>query len=805
MSSKKIIIANEGLLVESGDNDYLRDHLAKWQVINGKIKYVSTPNSDIILRPTTGTWVPGEDDFLVYASDHPYNIPAGATVATYKPLYKSMQIIDIVQNVYEASPAGEAEDERPARTNQLGFIDLVNRLVSIDSHTGQSRPYSDFATIVMTEPIMEEVLNSAADATSDQQGAQFFYNYFDRDYEEELIKVVNHYSIPNLYEQLDGVDLEGTTENLFRVPLKRKLKANLRNASKSLTTQNQIVPIENNAEFLAYSGYSSFFPMQAEITVSTGKAHPSGGGTKIARVFLAAAQGVNLTRDLEEIEIPGGSVATRRENITISSTYVRADAIRETLSEDIDNVKTINLAKWIDQDAGGWHGDNPLPNNFSFIGPEAMSASESVSGNPMLLGVALPLLYTLLRGIAAEHGRKYMDIVNGVPAYSETLMFKIEKFLGPVDSITTSDPIQSFYFMNFGDMVDFYLSELQEGQQRKLKFIDTQIKYGQQYSYVVTAYQAVVGSVYTYSDLEMYEEARPRKATVRANIETVVKLIELPLFVSSGAVLDIPPLPPQIDFLPIIGSPRKLKMHFDMSSGEYDQEPISLNQREQSAYDQAAINQGRTDGLITFGSDNPPNNFQIFRTLTPPSGYEDFNGKLLTRASTLSTGGKTTRQASSATFVVKQPLNKKFYYMFRTVDYHGGLSNPSPVFEIELYGDAGVSFPIIREYQFASISPKISTKTARKIIQIVPRITQAYLNEIDSGLTDASGMPLVALNNRDIVLGIEDEPLFARDGGGTDRIRRGKRFKIRFTSKTTGKKVDLNVGFKTKRVRGQTE
>ena len=79
------------------------------------------------------------------------------------------------------------------------------------------------------------------------------------------------------------------------------------------------------------------------------------------------------------------------------------------------------------------------------------------------------------------------------------------------------------------------------------------------------------------------------------------------------------------------------------------------------------------------------------------------------------------------------------------------------------------------------------------MIQIVPRIKQAYVNETASGLVNADGSPNNVIGNTGIVLGIEDESLF------------GKKFKIRLTSKSTGKKLDINVDFKTKRVLGAIE
>ena len=116
-----------------------------------------------------------------------------------------------------------------------------------------------------------------------------------------------------------------------------------------------------------------------------------------------------------------------------------------------------------------------------------------------------------------------------------------------------------------------------------------------------------------------------------------------------------------------------------------------------------------------------------------------------------------------------------------------GISNPSPIYEIELYNDGGAGYPIIRHYDPASPNPKTVTKSARKIIQIIPRISQVYLNEEASGLVGEGG-EILAADGKDIVLGNQAEPLF------------GKRFKIRLISKSTDKKVDLNINFKTNKL-----
>jgi hypothetical protein len=212
-----------------------------------------------------------------------------------------------------------------------------------------------------------------------------------------------------------------------------------------------------------------------------------------------------------------------------------------------------------------------------------------------------------------------------------------------------------------------------------------------------------------------------------------------------------------------------------------------------------SINQGRSDGLVTFHTDDASTRFQIYRVEDPPVSYRDFSNNLLREVSTASTRPYLTLDASSASTIVSQTTNKKFYYMFRAVDFHGHISNPSAIYEVTLYADNGAPYPVIREYNFSPNDPKTVSKPARKIIQIIPRISQAFLNEEASGLSATSN----AAGNKDIVLGVQDEPLFARDVEGLSKT--GKRFKIRLSSKTTGKKVDLNLTFKTKRIRNEIE
>ena len=128
--------------------------------------------------------------------------------------------------------------------------------------------------------------------------------------------------------------------------------------------------------------------------------------------------------------------------------------------------------------------------------------------------------------------------------------------------------------------------------------------------------------------------------------------------------------------------------------------------------------------------------------------------------------------------------NRKYYYMFRVVDVHGNVSNPSPIFEVEMVDDGGTVYLIQNIIELEEPNTKEVSKSLKKYLQIKPTFQQSLLNvppsdkptpsAFDYGETGSSG---------DIKLGLAQEAVW------------GKKFKIRITSKSSGKQIDLNVTF----------
>ena len=81
-------------------------------------------------------------------------------------------------------------------------------------------------------------------------------------------------------------------------------------------------------------------------------------------------------------------------------------------------------------------------------------------------------------------------------------------------------------------------------------------------------------------------------------------------------------------------------------------------------------------------------------------------------------------------------------------------------------------------------------KTGRRFIQVIPNVEQTLINESKSGFEDVNSAKDIMGN---LTYGYSQDSIW------------NKRFKLRLTSKKTGKKIDINLRFKTKRVKTDLE
>lgn len=383
-----------------------------------------------------------------------------------------------------------------------------------------------------------------------------------------------------------------------------------------------------------------------------------------------------------------------------------------------------------------------------------------------LFGVGSEINKAILVGkvskLMKQHFRSFRQILRGDLAFSDTIAYKITKHVR-----NQSEPIQNYYFANYSELKKFLLE-------------DTQVKYGKEYQYSVWSYVAVLGNKYKYEEfsgtLEQYVTPEAKIFNVRNMPD--IKIIELPYVTRKDILVsDNPPPPPHAEFIPIVGSDRTIKISLTRALGTEIAAPVYIEPEDEKAFYYALQKQKSIDGTLKFEGDDNISNFQVFKIDFEPKSYSDFRGNLVnTIINNLSSNDKA--RTPEVCFEDNILPNTKFWYMFRCVDVHQNVSNPSTIFEVELINNSGAIFPVVRSFDFKE-EKKPTELAVQKYIRIRPSTTQVSLNteQIKEGES--------VVDNLDrIELGLEEQRVW------------GDLYKLRVTSKATGKKIDINFMFK---------
>ena len=286
----------------------------------------------------------------------------------------------------------------------------------------------------------------------------------------------------------------------------------------------------------------------------------------------------------------------------------------------------------------------------------------------------------------------------------------------------------------------------------------------------------VVGSKYSYSGLQ-HDQNSQDLAALRVTHSPSVQLLETELFTRVLAVVDNPPIAPEINMVPFKGVNNKVRHLLNGNVGKIITHPIAIEEGEQQKYDSyKTLMDIELDEPITFKSDDVPKLFEIYRMDTRPEKYKDFAGKLVARINT-DIDLKTIQKAASVTFDDSIRPNQKYYYTFRSVDIHNNISLPTEVFEVEMIDDSGIVYPTIKAIELKELNNNVISRTLKRFLKIKPATPQLFFNEEEMQEADS------AKDIGNVKLGLADESVW------------GKKFKLRLTSRRTGKKIDINFQF----------
>ena len=247
------------------------------------------------------------------------------------------------------------------------------------------------------------------------------------------------------------------------------------------------------------------------------------------------------------------------------------------------------------------------------------------------------------------------------------------------------------------------------------------------------------------------------------------------------AVQDKPPVRPNVEFVPFRNVNNRVTLLLSGQTGKFWDTPVFIEPEDQDKFANINISQGNDPNdfsqLIEFKSDDPTVAFQIFRTTAAPELYIDFRGNMLA-------------EVSSTSYMDTEILpNTKYYYCFRAIDVHGNISNPSPVYYFEMVDNDGLIYPIIEMYSSWNAEKDAYVKTGRRFVYIAPSTRQTALN------TDPATNPASTGTDWSNLIEGYEAPNNLLGALGVDKVWNNI-FKVRVTSKKTGRKVDLNLIFK---------
>ena len=543
------------------------------------------------------------------------------------------------------------------------------------------------------------------------------------------------------------------------------------NTISNLTSRfRKLIFSPNDLEILnSYNEKRFLFPMYVDLQFSTDRE------TSLADSIQESQLTTSLMKTVASGLTPLKSFVSATQTFTNVGQPVKQNSI-QGLSGGRER-KTLDLTGWyFSRDARFLDSVGSV-----MMGTSQQEVFATTPGQHGLAKTILSLIFSgKFREILKNKLRTFEEVMDGKPAYSETMFYKIVKYEANRFGQRVGDPVQEIFVPNSSDLDVF-------------RYIDTQILYNKRYRYVVYAYEAVFGTKYQYK-LESGRNnfALPNSSIARAEVfmSPSIQLIETPIVSMSTMVLDKPPLPPEVDIVPYKNVNNQLLFNFNSVVGETTAMPIVFNQEE--AENIARLrekNDLEPNSPIEYKTDDVMEYIEIFRTTFKPREYSDFEGFFHKRVETdLNANQRDDFNQDVEAFLLPSVStiedlspNVKYYYTFRGVDFRGNISNPTPVYLVELDSRDGVSFPRIKIVDLEIPKQKKSTRKMKKYIKISPSVIQTGVDILNDEEAESAYDAEISLGN------IEDS-LFAR-------YPQKNKIKLRLVSKHTGKKIDINLNF----------
>jgi len=470
---------------------------------------------------------------------------------------------------------------------------------------------------------------------------------------------------------------------------------------------------------------------------------------------------------------------------------------------------------------------------------------------------ATEVIETLTENLQNQDDQKLADgvtplseIYDDMGQYVETLVYRVQKVGGtPSGDSRAQNTLQNYWFMNTEDLDDF-------------TFIDTQVKYGVDYTYNVYAYILTIGRKYKFSNLlltsqlgydedhtiiedlvitrgawgvEFYDPttgetadqlyytdgdgldpdpdpidntyatlsqtwlSAPYAADAYLEYEYYSKITEIPIYSKTLKILDNPANATNV--FPYQHSNASNKIGFGLYYDTFSEESIpealsSTDVSLRAAY--ANANDLIEDEKILLESVSRARFVEIYRIAYKPTSRTDFAAGLISTIDlkisnyktpenifTGQTAPHSTYTYTNTFFDEKIRTNQDYYYLFRILNEQRSLAQWSDIYKVNLVDDGGFIYSLFDTFFESDLEEDTfvtPSKDIKKLIHLQPSEWHMSLNTEEADFNETAQSQL--------------GNVFA---GSADDLIWGKTFKVRLTSKKTGKKIDLNITYNLNR------
>ena len=380
---------------------------------------------------------------------------------------------------------------------------------------------------------------------------------------------------------------------------------------------------------------------------------------------------------------------------------------------------------------------------------------QSVKASKMGFDLRKHLLKGYLKNVTKNNFRSFEEIQNNLDCHKEGFAYSAEKY----DSfLLESTKIQTLYAPS---------------GRESTRILDTQVKYGKNYVYKVSAHYLIVGNSYSYRNLRYLEEDGITYATAEVVNRPNYVIVPLELFTEEKTIIQPPPVAPQVTFRTENNADNFIQIYLSPTKTETKEDFIRIRDRDEKQKEEMDKFFKEGDGLYTFRNTTQSGLFEIFRTEEPPENYSAFSDKKLGEV-------RMSFRDTNAIFRDIVEPNKFYYYVCREMNEKELVSNPTSVFKVMLVKDADDSKVVVDSHHFPEVIRSQPSRDLKSLLQVRPAIEQIIFNDTQDALYEKQSLKGTL---DDLKLGITENSIW------------GRRMKLRVKSKTSGKIIDLNIDF----------